>query len=180
LEHPLTAMTRGSLAGIGAGVLGVETAHQFSAGLNREFEPLELHRVFHAVLEFVGMERDRGPASRPAAGGTLVQRAIGEHVLEPPVRMKQKLGPNLHHAAEIVVAGERGIGGSAGGRARGGRRDNGQQASGDEGDRLFENGFLRSSTLGRASKRGLTGNETENKAWSLGRAGRPRLKQSAR
>ena len=139
-------------AGVGAGVLGVETAHQFSAGLNREVEPLELHRVFHAVLEFVGMERDRGPASRPAARGKLVQRAIGEHVLEPPVRMKQKLGPNFHHAAEIVVAGKRGIGGRAGGGASGGRRDNGQQASGGEGDRLFENGFLRSSTPGARFK----------------------------
>ena len=51
------------------------------------------------------------------------------------------------------MAGERGVGGRAGGGgASGGRGDNGQQASGGEGDRLFENGFLRSSTPGARFK----------------------------
>ena len=79
------------------------------------------------------------------------------------------------------MAGERGVGGRAGGGgASGGRGDSGQQASGGEGDRLFENGFSAVQPRGRASRRGLTGKELENKGRPLGRAGRRRLKQSAR
>jgi len=32
-------------------VLGVETTHQLSAGMNREVKPPELRRIVHAVLK---------------------------------------------------------------------------------------------------------------------------------
>jgi hypothetical protein len=46
-----------SMAGIGAGVPGVETPDQFSARSDREFKPLELHQNVDAVHELVGAER---------------------------------------------------------------------------------------------------------------------------
>jgi hypothetical protein len=83
----------GLFARVGANVLGIETPDEFPAGSDRELEPGEFPRVLHAHLEFVGVKRDDAAVSRPAARSQFVQRAIGEHVLEPSVALSRSSEP---------------------------------------------------------------------------------------
>src|SRR5271165_2285567 len=121
-----------SVAGIIADVLRVEPARQLAVGRDRQFEPLELHRILHARLELGRMERDHAALARPAARGELIERAIGEHVGEAAVRPELELRAHLHHTAEPVVASERGVGRRTTGGAGAGHGNRGQREGGGE------------------------------------------------
>jgi hypothetical protein len=96
-------------------VLGVKATNEFTSRSYCKIEATELPWVLHAGLELVGVQGHDAVVSRPAARSQFVQRAIGEHVLEPTVGLEQELGANLHHAVESVMARERAVGGSASG-----------------------------------------------------------------
>jgi hypothetical protein len=131
-SRPRMLRHRTSVSGIGAGVLGVEAALQLAARRDRQFEPLELHRVVHARLEFGYFERDHARFSRLAARGELVEGATGEHIGEPAVAPKLELRAHLHHAVKVVVAGERSVSRRAVRRACAGSPEHGQRKDGRE------------------------------------------------